>query len=170
IQGQLEKMLKAQTALFVTDCIMAESKNVGKETFQKSLYVYDQCDIINCGHEKETLSASECIMDVINNSEINYFVATQDYELQNTLKALESPIPIFVYTHGQIVLSKFKNLDMIRQKQVDSGKFQNNQKEFKLTNNSDEGLKTKAKKSRRFTNQLSLKNGSILTTIKNLME
>ncbi|WMV52280.1 hypothetical protein MTR67_045665 [Solanum verrucosum] len=88
----LENILGATVKLFVTRCVLAELKSLGKS---EALNAAKNLCTARCGHERRK-SAEDCITEVIgeNNSE-HFFVATQDADLRRSLQKIPGVPVIF---------------------------------------------------------------------------
>ena len=113
LKSLLEKLLQSQVNIYTTNCIKIEAKNIGDEIHQKCKPILNICELYECAHKKGELSATECILDLIDRRKKKFMIATQDKQLQNKLKYRPLPIPTFTFSHGQIMPIK------IEQKQLD---------------------------------------------------
>lgn len=151
--------------MYTTACIVEECKNVDKEIFTNCKPIFDQCTIYQCGHKKKETSASNCILDCIAQARIKFLVATQDIQLQGKLKYRTSPIPVFIFSHGQILPIKLQKKEIVSNnahKSIFSS-------DRLLSSNASAKAESKSKSVKKSRHQYSVKNNSKGTGIYNIL-
>lgn len=80
-----------------TQCVILESEDLGHKIFG-STKIIKQFPVHKCGHEKKRVTGAECLQSMVkNNRNARYVIATQDRDLQKTLRGVPG-IPI-MYLH-----------------------------------------------------------------------
>ncbi|XP_046469480.1 rRNA-processing protein UTP23 homolog [Neodiprion pinetum] len=97
IQDQLPKYFQASVKLLTTQCVILETEKLGPKVFGAMLIV-KQFAVHKCGHEKEPVTGSKCLRSMIGkNNSHRYIVATQDRELQESVRKVPG-VPL-IYLH-----------------------------------------------------------------------
>lgn len=106
LREQLPKYLDdLEVKLFTTACVITEAEALGRDVFGAMLIV-KQFKAQKCGHEKEPISAAECLYSMVQNGNLNhYFIATQDPELSKKCRELLG-VPLLYLRYNAINLEK----------------------------------------------------------------
>lgn len=102
IQEQLPKYFQSEVKLLTTSCIILETEKLStiSKAVGGALQVVKQYSVHKCGHEKCPISGAKCIKFMVGkNNSSRYIIATQDRELQDTLRKIPG-IPL-LYLHGK---------------------------------------------------------------------
>ena len=76
-----------------------ETENLGSKLYG-ALVVLRQFSLHSCGHEKQPISGTKCLLSMVANcNEKHYIVATQDRDLQSRLR--KSPGVPLMYLHSK---------------------------------------------------------------------
>lgn len=105
IKEQVPKYIDGESQLFTTRCIMHEGKLLGAAV-GGAVHIGKQFKFRKCGHEAEPLSAQDCILSMIGESNaFHFFVASQDTELRGKLRKLPG-VPLLHINYNALVLEK----------------------------------------------------------------
>lgn len=105
IKEQIPKYIDGESQLFTTRCIMHEGKLLGAAV-GGAVHIGKQFKFRKCGHEAEPLSAQDCILNMIGESNaFHFFVASQDTELRGKLRKLPG-VPLIHINYNALVLEK----------------------------------------------------------------
>lgn len=106
IKEQVPKYLEdPNVRLFTTPCVIQEAEMLGPKVFGAMLIV-KQFRAQICGHEKNPISASECLYSMIlNGNQDHYMIATQDSELSEKCR-LTPGVPLLYVKYNAVHLEK----------------------------------------------------------------
>ncbi|CAL7946149.1 unnamed protein product [Xylocopa violacea] len=102
IQDQLSKYFQSEIKLLTTPCIILETEKLASfsKAVSGAMQIVKQYPIHKCGHEKHSITGTKCLKSMVgNNNSSRYIVATQDRELQDSLRKIPG-VPI-MYLHGK---------------------------------------------------------------------
>lgn len=96
IKEQVPKYLVAEVKLLTTKCVLIETEKIAKKALG-ALTILKQFGIHQCGH-REPISGADCLLSMIgSDNKSHYIVATQDRDLQHTLRNI--PGTPLIYLH-----------------------------------------------------------------------
>lgn len=105
IKEQLQKYLDAEVKFLTTACVITETEKLGPKLYGAMLIV-KQFIVHKCGHEKNPISASDCLLSMLGAINSNhYFIATQDPNLRNKAKHI-SGVPILYLNYNAPIMEK----------------------------------------------------------------
>lgn len=105
IKEQLPKYLMGEVHLCTTNCALKELETLPKELYGAKL-ILQRFQIRNCKHTKEPMSASQCLLSMLGETNPHhYFIATQDQELTTALKKIPG-VPLLYIILNTMVLDK----------------------------------------------------------------
>jgi len=90
------KYLVAEVKLLTTKCVLIETEKIAKKALG-ALTILKQFGIHQCGH-RDPISGADCLLSMIgSDNKTHYIVATQDRDLQQTLRYI--PGTPLIYLH-----------------------------------------------------------------------
>lgn len=96
IKEQVPKYLVAEVKLLTTKCVLIETEKIAKKALG-ALTILKQFGIHQCGH-RDPISGADCLLSMIgSDNKTHYIVATQDRDLQHTLRSI--PGTPLIYLH-----------------------------------------------------------------------
>ncbi|CAK9830915.1 rRNA-processing protein UTP23 homolog [Anthophora retusa] len=102
IQDQLSKYIQSEIKLLTTPCIILETEKLGSfsKAVSGAMQIVKQYPVHKCGHAKHSISGTKCLQSMVGKANSSrYIVATQDRELQDSLRKIPG-VPI-IYLHGK---------------------------------------------------------------------
>lgn len=95
----IPRYLQGELKLLTTACSLIEMDNLGPQV-SGAYQILKQYPLHKCGHEKNPVPASECIISMLGkHNENHYIVATQDLDLQKAVR--EIPGTPLLYLHNK---------------------------------------------------------------------
>lgn len=105
IKEQMPKYLNNDAKLLTTVCVVNETEKLGPALYGAMLVV-KQFQVIKCGHEKNPISATDCLLSAVKeNNNNHYLVATQDPELSEKVRIIPG-CPLMYLKFNAINLEK----------------------------------------------------------------
>ncbi|XP_067143996.1 rRNA-processing protein UTP23 homolog [Centruroides vittatus] len=105
IKEQMPKYLNSDVKLLTTVCVVNETEKLGPAIYGAMLVV-KQFQVIKCGHEKNPISASDCLFSAVKeDNPDHYLIATQDPELSEKVRIIPG-CPLLYLKFNAINLEK----------------------------------------------------------------
>ncbi|EFA12229.1 rRNA-processing protein UTP23 homolog [Tribolium castaneum] len=99
IADNVPRYLQGELKLLTTQCAIIEMENLGTK-LGGALIILKKFPIHKCGHEGQPVVASECLLSMLGDTNLNHYViATQDRDLQNNVRH-KVGVPL-LYLHGK---------------------------------------------------------------------
>jgi len=163
IAEQMPKYISDEVKLLTTVCVVNETEKLSKALYGAMLVV-KQFPVHKCGHEKNPISASECLFSLVKKSADNhYFLATQDPGLTEKVRKL-AYVPLIYLKMNTIVMEKpqdiAKDIAVKSQEEtlnIDEHQFKTLKTLKRLEFGEEEAPKKKKKKGPKGPNPLSCK-------------
>jgi U3 small nucleolar RNA-associated protein 23 len=106
LADQMPRYLQDKVKMLTTVCVVTETEKLGPALYGAQKIV-KQFDTLSCGHEKNPISAADCLLSLIerDNNRGHYLLATQDSALTSKVRRLPGS-PVIYLKHNAINFEK----------------------------------------------------------------
>ncbi|XP_045469761.1 rRNA-processing protein UTP23 homolog [Harmonia axyridis] len=99
IADNIPRYLLKEVSIFTTPCVIIEMEKFGSKVLG-ALVVLKQFGLHKCGHEKQPISATNCLLSMMGEiNEKHYILATQDRDLEDKVRQI--PGAALLYLHNK---------------------------------------------------------------------